>query len=298
MTLREFFSTRDRIETLIIGGTGTLGLALIEILYPDPKYSITVLSREELKQKQLLKRFPKVKCVLGDIRDIESLNPHTLGKDLVFHLAAMKHVDMAELNLDENLKINLLGSLNVAKSCLAGNVGAVVLSSTDKAVLPINGYGYCKAFAEKYFLDLNRTQKNTRFSVFRWGNVIGSRGSVVHDFAESLRTKKTVSITDVRMSRFWINIDEAAKFMLEYYDSAPLDGVAIPPMKSAKIIDLAHACAIYLGISDYKTKITGIRPGEKIHECLFSSHDNCLRSDTCLEYTQDELIDMISRILK
>lgn len=296
--IRKAFSSiiDNRIDVLITGGTGSLGRALIELIYSDPKYSITILSRDELKQKKLLEDFPRVKCVLGDVRDKDSLKESFLGKTVIFHFAAMKHVDICEENLDECFKINLIGSVNVAKEAILAGASYCVLSSTDKSVLPINAYGYCKAFSERYFLHKNRVQDIARFSVFRWGNVVGSRGSVIPEFLSSLKKYGSVRLTDQRMTRFWIEINQAARFMLDNYDSAPLDNVAIPVMKSARMIDVIKACATLLGIHDYKTKITGIRAGEKLHECLFSSHESCLRSDGSVEYDQDELMGMIERI--
>lgn len=283
----------DKEKILIVGGTGTLGKALLSIIPISSE--ITVLSREEIKQQQLKRLFPKVKFVIGDIRDYESLKPHFLGKTTVFHLAAMKHVDVAEENPEEAIKINLLGSLNVAKACIESNVGYCAFSSTDKAVLPINTYGMCKGVSEKYYFHLNKTQDITRFSVFRWGNVLGSRGSVLHSFLESLKTKKEVNITDARMTRFWVDIKDVARFILDRYEDAPKDEALIPPMKASRVIKLAELCARSLGLNNYKINYTGIRPGEKIHECLRSEHDFCVRSDTIEHYSDEEILEMIER---
>lgn len=286
----------DKTEVLIVGGTGTLGKALLSLIGNHKKYRVTVLSREELKQKQLMDLYPDVRFVLGDIRDADSLGIHFLGKEAVFHFAAMKHVDMAEHNPEESIKINLLGSLNVAKAAVNAGVRHCVFSSTDKAVLPINNYGMCKALSENYFLTQNTIQDITKFSVFRWGNVLGSRGSVIHGFLSSLKESKTVRITDARMTRFWIDIRDCAKYILEHYDSAEKYSAMIPPMKSCRIVKIAELCARYLGINDYKIEYTGIRAGEKIHETIFSSHEVCYRSDTTEEYSDDELLEMISGV--
>lgn len=283
-------------EILIVGGTGTLGKALLELIGQNPGYKITVLSREELKQKILIPKYPRVKFVIGDVRDYESIVPHCLGKDAVFHLAAMKHVDMAETNSEESIKINLLGSMNVAKAAINGGAGVCVLSSTDKAVLPINNYGMCKALAEKHFFYLNDVQKITRFGVFRWGNVLGSRGSVIHSFVKSLKEEKRVYITDARMSRFWIDIYDAAKFMLDNYESPNEKEAMIPHMRGARLLKIADLCASHMAIRDYKIEYTAIRPGEKIHECLYSDHSHCVRSDTCEQYSDDELLAMIEGV--
>lgn len=287
----------DRTEVLIVGGTGTLGKALLDLIGHKRNYSITVLSREELKQKQLMDIYPNVRFVLGDIRDHHSLSSHFLGKEVVFHFAAMKHVDMAEHNPEESIKINLIGSLNVAKAAIANNVRYCVFSSTDKAVLPINNYGMCKALSENYFLTQNQLQDITKFSVFRWGNVLGSRGSVIHSFLTSLKETKSVNITDPRMTRFWIDIKDAAEFILDHYEGGSPDMPMIPPMKACRVVKIAELCARHLGIKDYKVNFSGIRAGEKLHEAIFSSHEICYRSDTTEEYSDDEILKMIGDVV-
>lgn len=287
----------NKIEVLIVGGTGTLGKAILELIGNNKKYNVTVLSREELKQKQLMPLYPKVRFVLGDVRDPESLETHFLGKEVVFHLAAMKHVDMAEENSEESIKINLLGSLNVAKSAIKSGVQYCALSSTDKAVLPINNYGMCKALAEKHFFYLNKTQDITKFSVFRWGNVLGSRGSAIHGFIESLTRHKKIFITDPKMTRFWIDIKDAARFILDNYDNAQSEFPMIPHMRAATVLRVAELTAAALGIKNYRVESTGIRAGEKIHECLWSDHAQCVRSDNCDQYSDEELSLMIEAVL-
>lgn len=295
MIRKTFSSDDDKTQVLIVGGTGTLGHAVLRRLLYENKYNITILSREELKQKKMKEKFPECKYVLADIRDPESLAQHFYGKEIVFHFAAMKHVDLAEENPEESIKINLLGTLNVAKACIGAGVPYCVFSSTDKAVLPINVYGMCKGISERYLLHLNKEQNLTNFSVFRWGNVLGSRGSVIHSFLKSLREKNEIHITDPRMTRFWIDIDDAARFILDNYESAPLDSVLFPPMRGASILKLADCCARFLGISNYKTNYSGIRAGEKIHEVVFSSHEACVRSDNCTEFEDEDLMQMIER---
>lgn len=283
------------MDILIIGGTGTLGKAALSEL--GTNHRITVLSREELKQKQLKAVYPHVKFVLGDVREGSSLSKHFIGKDVVFHFAAMKHVDMAEENPEESIKINLLGSLNVANAAIAAGVPYCAFSSTDKAVLPVNNYGMCKALSEQYYLHLNTEQKITKFSVFRWGNVFGSRGSVIHSFLASLKADKKVYITDPKMTRFWIDIADAAKFIIENYKDAPIDRVMIPQMKAARLLKIAELCARHLG-TQFSIVYSGIRPGEKIHETIFSSHDFCIRSDNYPEYDDEEILDMIARVVE
>ena len=279
----------------IIGGTGTLGNCLVEKL--TGKGHIVVFSRDELKQQEMRKRFPEASYVIGDIRDAASLPSVLKGVDVVFLVAALKHVDVLEANPTEAIKTNILGTINVAEACLAAKVKHVVFSSTDKAVLPINVYGMTKGIAERYLIGLNVRQTATKFSVFRWGNVLGSRGSVVHTFADSLKQTGGVRITDPAMSRFWIHIEDAVDFMLENYKEANRFSVMIPPMKAAPVIQLADSMARVLGMKHYEQKFVGIRAGEKIHECLESNHDYCLRSDTVEQYTSDELCEMVKRVM-
>jgi UDP-N-acetylglucosamine 4,6-dehydratase len=282
---------------LIIGGTGSLGNAFINCLFKNEQnLDVTVLSREEIKQIELKKKFPFVRTVIGDVRDKDSLDHAIKNASAVFNFAALKHVDICELNQAESYKVNLLGAMNVADLCQKHEVPYHVFSSTDKAVLPINVYGYHKGAAERYVLGKNLLKKYQIYSVFRWGNVLGSRGSVVHAFKQSLQERGEVCITHPEMTRFWIGIDEVAKFMYENYTTGrQLNRAYIPKMKSSSITQLAEATAKVLGIKDYKIKITGIRPGEKIHECLQSEHEEnggCLRSDTCQRFTMDELCEI------
>lgn len=279
---------------LVIGGTGSLGRSVIaELLKREPGADISVLSRGELKQKELKRDFPTVSTVIGDIKDKASLNLE--GFSTVFHFAALKHIDVAEEQPIESVKTNVLGTINVAERALSAGVANVVFSSTDKAVLPINVYGMSKALSEKYLLDINRKQEATRFSVFRWGNVLGSRGAVIHLFLKDLKEKGSITITDPKMTRFWIHIDDAARFLLDNYKDAPLFHPIFPPMKAASVTSLGEAAARYLGIKTYSVTYSGIRRGEKFHECLWSDHDFCLRSDTCEHYSHEELLDLIRK---
>lgn len=283
-------------EALLIGGTGTLGHALTPILLSDG-FNVTVISREELKQKQFKKKYPDARMVLADVRDYSSLVRHCIGKDAVFHLAAMKHVDMAEDHVEESIKINLLGSLNVAKACIEGNVGAAALSSTDKAVLPVNAYGMCKGLSEKYWQNCNEWSETT-FNVFRWGNVLGSRGSVIHAFVETLTQEKKVYITDPEMTRFWIHIDDVARFMVDNHDNATEDCLFIPAMKAASVTRLAEITAQFLGIRNFEIKITNARKGEKIHESLDHMEGMyTVNSNEVEQFSDEELFKLIERTL-
>jgi UDP-N-acetylglucosamine 4,6-dehydratase len=281
---------------LIIGGTGTLGKATISAIYKrDPRAQISILSREELKQKNLQAKFPLIKCIIGDIRDLRKES--VAGFESVFHFAAMKHVDICEQNLYECQAINMQGTMNVAHALTGSSTKYAVFCSTDKAVLPVNAYGHCKAFSEKYWHSRNNIADSaTIYNVFRWGNVMGSRGSVVHAFAESLKKDGIVRITDPSMTRFWIHIDDVANFMLDNYKINHGETV-LPGMKAASITAVAEAVARTLGLKEYRVEYTGTRDGEKIHECLWSSHEECVRSDTAEQFTMDELISLVERSL-
>lgn len=276
-------------RALVIGGTGSLGTELINQL---KGWEVTSLSRDEQKQQMMKKIYPNVKFVLGDVRDKDSISRHFIGKSVIFHVAALKHVDHIEENPIESVKTNILGSINVAECALNHHIERCVFSSTDKAVDAINVYGNCKAISEKIFFDYNKSQENTRFAVYRWGNVAASNGSAIPYFIECLKNKKPVPITDPKMTRFWITIDMAVKFMLSSYKSElATDQVMIPPlMKSAKVLDVLDCLADLLGVKEYKTQVIGVRRGEKLHECLTSMHSsNYVASDNCEKYTEAEL---------
>lgn len=279
------------MKYLLLGGTGTLGTALVERLY-NHGHELTVFSRGELAQKQMAHRFPDVKYVIGDIRDKDAVNHVMYGKESVFLLAAIKHVEIAEANPLEAIKTNVLGVVNVASSAIEHGVKFVIFSNTDKSVLPITTYGYTKALAQNYLLSLNG-QSKTRFSVFNWGNVVASRGSVIPTFVKAVASGHVVPLTDPNMTRFWLTIGCAADFMLEKYMKAPTDRALIPPIKAASIVRIVESIARLTGAKSYVLGNVGIRGVEKIHEVLSSSHEGCLRSDTCAQYSNDELDDLL-----
>lgn len=284
------------MKHLVIGGTGTLGSAVIAKLYSNPDIELTCLSRDELKQQQLKARFPRVRFMVGDIRDRDRVAEAMNGVETAYLVAALKHVDVLEDNVGEAIKTNVLGVINVAEAAVQAGVRHVVFSSTDKAVLPINTYGMTKGISERYLLSLNRRQDATKFSVFRWGNVAGSRGSVINTFAESLKAGNGVRITDSRMTRFWIHIDDAVEYLLSTYRSAAGDRAMIPPMRAALVTDIAAVMAKILGVKQPGVVVTGLRAGEKIHECLESSHNHCVRSDTAEQFSKKDLEVLLRRV--
>ncbi len=282
---------------LLIGGTGSLGQALIKQISKDNE--ITIVSRDELKQQQLKAKYPYIKFHICDIAD-PAIEEFIEGKEVVINLAALKHVDVCENNLKQNIKTNILGNMNIADLCEKHWITHVIFSSTDKAVLPINAYGHAKALSEKYYLSKN-AWSDSHFTVYRWGNVLGSRGSVLHKFVETIANEGKVYITHKDMTRFWVHIDDVAKFILDTYKSAARDKAMIPEMKSSSIVALAKTVALYLD-KDFEVIETGIRDGEKIHECLWSQHDSCqddscLRSNTSEKYDQAELFNLVDRCL-
>jgi UDP-glucose 4-epimerase len=284
------------MSIIIFGGTGTLGRALSKIASRH-HYDVVIVSRDELKQQQMKKDHPEFTYVLGDVsttywqQDIPFKN-----YKYAFNLAAVKHVDVAEVAVSQCFRVNTIGTQNTAQWALETGVDHYCLSSTDKSVLPINAYGFSKGLAEKLISAMNG-RASTEFKTFRWGNVAMSRGSVIHAFVDSLKERGAVSITHREMSRFWAHIDDVAEFMWDRKDAPGREEAYIPPMKASTVLELADAVANVLGIADYNIEITGIRPGEKIHECLRSGHDYCITSKNCEQYDKDELRELVRRSL-
>ena len=285
------------MKVLILGGTGTLGSTLTKKLYNQFNTDITIFSRDELKQSLMAREYPNARYVLGDIRSLEDVTKACLAQDLVFHVAALKRIDILEKNVEQCIKTNIIGSSNVANAVLEQGVQWLVFSSTDKACLPINAYGDSKYVSERLFLALNESQDITKFAVYRWGNVLGSRGSALLDFVKSLK-KGEVNITDKRMSRFWIPIESAVDFMLDTYTHAHSDDVMIPKMGAAPVERIVDVLARLLSVESYKINYVGIRPGEKIHESIYTSHETCLRSDNAYQLTDEEIVEMLMPIVR
>ena len=262
---------------LITGGTGSFGKNYTKILLKNYKPNkIIIYSRDELKQFEMANDFkdPCMRYFIGDVRDKERLNYAMRGVDYVIHAAAMKHVPVAEYNPMECIKTNINGAQNVIDACLENDVQKCIALSTDKACNPANLYGATKLASDKLFVAANNItgDKKTRFSVARYGNVVGSRGSVVPFFKKLIQEgAKELPITDERMTRFWISLEDGVKFVLNNFKIMHGGEVFVPKIPSMKITDLAHALAPNL-----KTKIIGIRPGEKLHETMISSDDSHL----------------------
>ena len=261
----------DNQSILITGGTGSFGKAMTKYLLETNKASrIAIFSRDELKQSDMRLEFnsdPRLRFFIGDIRDQERLRIAMRGVDTVIHAAALKQVDTGEYNPMEFVKTNVIGSNNVIMSAMDCSVTKVIALSTDKASSPINLYGATKLTADKLFLAANSMSSGieTRFSVVRYGNVFGSRGSVVPYFLKLARENRPISLTDRRMTRFWITIERATKFVSESLEQMQGGELFVPIIPSMKITDLIEALAPKSEIVEL-----GIRPGEKIHEELIS----------------------------
>ncbi len=285
----------------ILGGTGSLGKAIAKHIQDNwQSTEITIVSRDEQKHAAMKREFPKLKYALADIRDVSSIYPHLLGRETVFHVAALKHVDLMEDAPIECIKTNVWGTENVARAAISSGVKHVVFSSTDKAVDPINAYGYSKALSEKILFSLNREQKQTKFSVYRWGNVLGSNGSVIPYFAKTLKDSGRAYLTHPDMTRFWLPIEWAVHYMLRTYQDAYIDRAMIPPnMKAAFVKDVIDVVAEIVGANVYTITDTGLRPGEKLHEAMVSMHSGMnFQSNTAEMYTRSELTTLLLPIVQ
>ncbi len=257
---------------LITGGTGSFGNELVKYLlkFYKPK-KIIIFSRDEYKQDVMRANFSNtqnkiIRYLLGDVRDLERLKMAMRGVDIVVHAAALKQVPAAEYNPMEFVKTNVHGAENIVLASIQQNVKKIIALSTDKAANPINLYGSTKLASDKIFIAANKitgSNKN-KFSIVRYGNVIGSRGSVVPLFLKNIKEKKKfLPITDLRMTRFWFTLQQSVKFVIESLQMMNGGEIFVPKIPSIKIVDLAKAMAPNLQL-----KKIGIRPGEKLHELM------------------------------
>lgn len=258
---------------LITGGTGSFGRAFVryalDVLEPS---RIAVLSRDELKQSEFRRELaddPRMRWFIGDVRDPGRLSRALSGVDVVVHAAALKQVDTAEYNPFECIATNVLGAENVINASIDAGVERVIALSTDKASSPINLYGASKLCSDKLFVAGNHYAGHvgTRLSVVRYGNVVGSRGSVVPLF-EKLASSGRIPVTDTRMTRFWITLPQAVKFVVDSFDRMAGGEIFVPRIPSTTILDLAKAIA-----PEAEIDVVGIRPGEKLHEEMISEDD-------------------------
>ncbi|MFI7441088.1 UDP-N-acetylglucosamine 4,6-dehydratase (inverting) [Nonomuraea indica] len=259
---------------LITGGTGSFGKAFIRhALDVLDVRRLVVFSRDELKQYEVRQQFgddKRLRWFIGDVRDRDRLARAMHGVEHVVHAAALKQVDTAEYNPFEYVRTNVAGSQNVVEAAIDAGVQKVVALSTDKASSPINLYGATKLVADKLFVSANHYAAShvTRFSVVRYGNVVGSRGSVVPFFQRLAREGATLPITDKRMTRFWITLDQAVRFVVDSFDLMRGGELYVPRIPSMRITDLAEALAPRNPVYE-----VGIRPGEKLHEEMIAPDD-------------------------
>jgi len=264
----------DGKTIFITGGTGSFGKACIETLLTehDPKV-VRVFSRDELKQSEMQARYAgegRLRFFLGDVRDRERLIGATRGVDLILHAAALKQVPACEYNPFEAAQTNVIGSENVVSAAIANEVPRTLLLSTDKAVNPVNLYGATKLCAEKIVTQANALAADSlaRFASVRYGNVVGSRGSVIPIFLAQAETGR-VTITDERMTRFWITLPQAVHFVLSRLPMMEGGEIFVPKIPSMRVGDIADAVA-----PDAEHEITGIRPGEKLSEVLLTEDES------------------------
>ena len=267
-------SVLEGSSILVTGGTGSFGRAFVaEVLARHNPQRVAVFSRDELKQYEMKQHYldeDRIRFFLGDVRDRDRLRMAMNGVDYVVHAAALKQVDTAEYNPMEFVKTNILGSENVLTTAIDDGVKKVVALSTDKASSPINLYGATKLTADKLFISGNHYSyaRGTKFAVVRYGNVMASRGSVIPFWRELAAQGRPLPITDRRMTRFWITIQQAVDFVIESF--AIMDGgeLYVPRIPSMKLTDLAEALAPGVELTEI-----GIRPGEKLHEEMISVDD-------------------------
>lgn len=267
----------DNVSILITGGTGSFGKAFVKrILNEFPKIKrLVIYSRDELKQFEMSQTFseaeyPMIRYFIGDVRDEARIRRALEGIDIVIHAAALKQVPAAEYNPFECIKTNILGAQNLIEACLDSGVKNVVALSTDKAAAPINLYGATKLCSDKLFVAANNIKgsRDIRFSVVRYGNVMGSRGSVIPFFLEKKKTG-ILPITDTAMTRFNISLDDGVDMVLWAIENALGGEVLVPKIPSYRIIDVAEAIA-----PEAEHPIVGIRPGEKVHEEMITESDS------------------------
>lgn len=265
----------DGKSVFVSGGTGSFGRSFIRSLLKryQPK-RVVVFSRDELKQYEMQQEFnaPCMRYFLGDVRDADRVQQALRGIDLVVHAAALKQVPAAEYNPTECIRTNVGGAENIINGAIAAGVQKVVALSTDKASSPINLYGATKLLSDKLFVAANNItgDHQTRFAVVRYGNVVGSRGSVLPFFRKLLADGgRELPITDARMTRFWITLDQGVDFVMRSFERMQGGELFVPKIPSARITDLAEALAPGL-----PHRLVGIRPGEKLHEMMISRDDS------------------------
>ena len=267
----------DGKRILITGGTGSLGFALTKKLLETNVEIIRIYSRNESKQVEMQDQLddPRLRFLIGDVRDLERLTKAMEDIDIVFHTAALKHVPIVEYNPFEAIKTNVLGSQNVIDACLKENVEVAVCIGTDKAVSPLNTYGATKLLMEKLFVTasnyLKKERHRTKFIALRYGNVLGSSGSVIPKFIEQIKKKQKITITDPIMTRFSITMDEALDFILKATERGNGSEIFIPKLKAYTINNVKEA--LFELLENTGDEIIGVRVGEKMNEVLINQDE-------------------------
>ncbi|WP_340297125.1 MULTISPECIES: polysaccharide biosynthesis protein [unclassified Roseobacter] len=264
----------DQKSVLITGGTGSFGQTMVRSLLSRFSCHVRVYSRDEKKQEDLRVSVnsPNLETVLGDVRDIDSVQNVMHGIDYVFHAAALKQVPSCEFHPLEAVKTNVLGASNVLDAAVQSGVQSVVVLSTDKAVYPINAMGMTKALMEKLMVGKARQHMmaKTRFAATRYGNVIGSRGSVIPVFFEQISSGKPITVTNPLMTRFMMSLEESVDLVLHAFDHGSSGSIFVKDTPSCDIMTLVHAVCSIMGVENHKIRYIGNRHGEKLHEVLLS----------------------------
>lgn len=285
-------------KILMTGGAGFLGRAILRRAAADGELSrYIVYSRDEMKQWEAKRRYPEAKYVLGDVaRDLDRLIAIATGCDTVLHLGAVKFIPEAEFNVLETIDVNIEGSKNVALAAIAAGVKTVVGISTDKACAPLNLYGMTKAIMERMYGEFASRQQQTKFVTARYGNVIGSTGSVIPVFKKQIEDYGEIRVTDPNMTRFWFTVDQAVDLIeWAYRNAEDFNGhTFVSPCPSMKIWDIAGSVWDMVGKpgQERKVTVTGIRPGEKLHEALVNEQE-APRSLKYYKYGTDHLVGFI-----
>ena len=280
----------DDKTILITGGTGSLGQALANRLLENNVKSVRIFSRNESKQIEMESKIKdsRLRFFLGDVRDAQRLTKAVEDVDIVFHAAALKHVPKIEYNPFEAIKTNVVGSQNVIDACLTNNIEKVICVGTDKAVSPLNTYGATKLLMEKLFVSANnylsKDKYKSKFYAVRYGNVLGSSGSVIPLFIQQIKSKQKITITDPNMTRFSLSMDDALDFILKTTQLSHGSEVFVPKLRAYSIMDVAKALGDLLETSG--EEVVGIRPGEKLNETLIN--DDEMRY--CWEYNDVYLL--------
>ena len=277
---------------LITGGTGSFGEALLNKFYIEKTQikEIRIFSRDEKKQDDLRKKYinlsKKLRFIIGDVRDISSINESVRGVDYIFHAAALKQVPSCEFYPIEAIKTNILGTHNVITSAILNKVKKVIVLSTDKAVYPINSMGMSKALMEKIAISKSLLNQNsTKICVTRYGNVIGSRGSVIPLMINQIKNKKPITITSKDMTRFLMTLEDAMDLVFYAFKNGKNGQIFIKKTNSATIMEIANALKKIFKLENYPIKIIGVRHGEKIHETLIGSEERFFSKESKNFYT-------------